>query len=156
MYLYLYPVAVSGCIYWLFKAYFDTIDKRSAVKWELCGRHNCSHSWRCCCCCCCCPFAFAFLLQIWNRFRVLPSRVTMPTYTYVYLGQFHSRRMALPEFYWLPQNCVLRTVALLTFLWVPFLLLLRHSYYDWKTMLKFFHCTPHGVCAIFTFVSYPL
>lgn len=39
---------------------------------------------------------------------------------YVYLGQFHSRRMALPAFYWLPQNCVLRTVALLTFLWVPF------------------------------------
>lgn len=39
---------------------------------------------------------------------------------YDYLGQFHSRRMALPAFYWLPQNCVLRTVALLTFLWLPF------------------------------------
>lgn len=73
--------------------------------WE---RHNCSHSG----CRCCCSFAFAFLLQIWNRFHV--CRVTWPTgcvglgynaNIHVYLGQF-------VEWLWLrfigPRNCVIR------------------------------------------------
>lgn len=133
--------------------------------WE---RHNCSHSGCRCCCCCCCPFAFAFLLQIWNRFHV--CRVIWPTgcvglgynaNIHVYLGQF-------VEWLWLrfigPRNCVIR-------LWrcwhctttppAPFLLRLLHlptfvSNCDFETMLKFCRCTPHGVCAIFTFVSYRL